>query len=262
MPKSSTEDELLDYVYQTICKRRPELCEPRAVKMVCFDADDTIWEITPHVIASSISGPFKKIDDDTVEGTVGGYDRPTYPPIHEGSRKKQSSGYRSPPKKKGWEWLSSRTPASPKDEELQLISTELLSSVSASEQLPAPKREPRRVTIKLKSTFRKTLGELDKKGIKSSIISLNTPGTVKRIISAFGLTGRFTDIEDTWQNKGDVFEGITERHKINPCNALFIDDSPSHVKEVSRRGGLALVIGKGGDVQEPIELLKYIRPGR
>lgn len=192
-------DVLLDYAYQTVCGKRPELCEPRNIKMVCFDADDTIWNIYPNAIASSIGGPFKKIDNDTVEGTTGG----GYPLV----------------------------------------------------------QRPRKVTIKLKSTFRQTLDKLDEKGISSSIISLNTPGTVKRIIAAFGLSERFTDIEDTWQNKGDVFADITKRHKINPCSALFIDDSIRHVEDVSAKGGLALVIGKNGDVQEPIELLSYIDKG-
>ena len=262
------EDELLDYTYQTVCRRRPELCEPRAIKMVCFDADDTIWEITPHTIASNVGGPFKKIDDDTVEAVTGGYVSPAYPSTATEQPGKQTLvGHQLPQTKpqdkerhkaQGWGWRQlKKTSAPPKDRELRLISDELLASVSPIEA-PTIQREPRRVTIKLKSTFRKTLGELDKKGIKSSIISLNTPGTVKRIIAAFGLTDRFTDIEDTWHNKGDVFASITERHKLNPCNALFIDDNLRNVMDVSNRGGLALVIGKGGDVQEPIELLKYV----
>ena len=52
----------------TPCKEKPWRCNPRDVKLVAFDADQTAWDIFPSIIATNICGPFTKVDDDTVEG--------------------------------------------------------------------------------------------------------------------------------------------------------------------------------------------------
>ena len=121
-----------------------------------------------------------------------------------------------------------------------------------------PKYEPRKITIKLLPTLRDTLNKLQEKGIKMGVISLNTPGSVKRIIDAFGLSDKFVEVQDTWENKGKKFDEITKRHKVCPCNALFVDNMVSHVEDVANKCGLGLVIGKGKDIEVPIEILNYI----
>lgn len=52
----------------TPCQRYPETCEPREVAHLLWDADGVLWNIKPGAIASSVCGPFTKIDEDTVEG--------------------------------------------------------------------------------------------------------------------------------------------------------------------------------------------------
>jgi predicted phosphatase len=115
-----------------------------------------------------------------------------------------------------------------------------------------------KVTIKLLPTFRDTLKELENRGISTSIISLNTPGSVKDILKAFGLLDKFIQVQDSYENKGKVFYKITADHRINPCTAMFVDDNISNVEDVSREGGLAVVIGKDADVEKPADILNFI----
>jgi len=276
----------------TPCQERPWVCKPRRVKIVAFDADDTIWDIKPYGIASSITGPLKRIDDDTVEAEEEPYSYGIT------AKKKPKKGgpstfhypsskepfvpirYRSP----GW-WKSEQTFLNEEippeeDAELEAIAEELIKSLPEEEQgfykvaqevtgepltlipiekkekKPAPKYEPRRLTIKLKPGFRNTLDELLKKDIKCSIISLNTENSVKRILAAFGLKEKFVQIDDTWGNKGTVFSNQMVKLKINPCDAIFVDNMQSHVEDVSKHGALGLVFGH--DVKEIAQVLSYI----
>jgi len=275
---------------QTVCQKRPEMCEPRRIEMVCWDADDTMWEIRPYGIASSVRGPFKKIDDDTLEAGHGTYYGEPSPP------KKPKEPEKPPAATHPLRFTPSYL-LEEEDEELAEIYEELSGELSGEnkrlleiasettgqqmklipmatgekrkqwwEREPPPPEPPpvkktyksERITVKLLPTFRDTLSELEKRGIQSSIISLNTPGSVKDIIAAFGMTDRFVDIEDTWKNKGQVFRELTQKNKICPCNAMFVDNTLGHVNDVSKECGLALQIGKGKDVEVPIEILNFI----
>lgn len=269
----------------TPCEKKPWICEPRDIKMVAFDADDTIWRISPYAIASSIRGPFKKIDEDTLEvtdeplPTISSYEEPTTPP--------------KPPVELRWSFEEERF--KPVEPEVKEIADELIGSLSKKDRelleistgvtgeqieptplppaknkqwwkatppkLPKPKAEyaykPRKITIKLMPGFRDTLDRLDKMGIKKTIISLNTPGSVKRIIDAFGLSDKFVEITDSWEEKGKVFAKQTETLKINPCNALFVDNTQGHVESVIPHGGLGLVYDK--DITQIAKILDFIK---
>jgi predicted phosphatase len=285
----------------TPCQSKPWVCKPRIVSFVAFDADDTIWDIKPYGIASSITGPLKRIDPDTVEAgekpygygvSVKGKPKPKPP---KAGQPYVPIRYRSP----GW-WkepeLWEKEPEQffmeemaeeemPGEEQLELeeIADELYGTLSKKdkeflmkagevtgkqlsilpfepekkpEEKPKYSFEPRKVTIKLKPGFRDTLDTLNKKGIKCSIISLNTEGSVKRILDAFGLKDKFVQIDDTWDNKSTVFAKQMDKFKVNPCNAVFIDNMQSHVEGIAHQGALGLVFGH--DVKDIAQVLSYI----
>ena len=186
----------------TPCGRFPERCQRRETKVAIFDADDTIWHITPHAIASSVCGPFKKIDEDTVEATTGSCHGPQVP--------------------RYWD---------------------------------EPPERPIRVT--LLPGLRDTLKTLKMMGIDLFVSSLNTPGSVKDILDAFGLVGEFKEIRDTWDPKDKTVRELAEKHKFAPCDALFLDDNSGHVDAVSKLGVLALQMGV--DVTKVAAILDYIR---
>lgn len=340
-------EELLEYAYsKTVCQQRPECCAPRDIKMVMWDADDTMWHIEPYAIASNISGKMTLVDPDTVVVEETGY--------HYGhAYETVKTPKKAPPRKKkkrAWqrgfeeelpEWMKDLpNPDDELDQELAAIEEELIENVAAqggetsSEgndevilddvggwpdfqkihvdalikkygkrvcwvtdvtpegsvvidcegdiylltkegQLigspdnappepkpvpaPAPKPYTRKLTIKLLPTFRETIKQLNDRGIPSAIISLNTPGTVKRIVEAFGMKDDFIEIQDTWENKGKVFDKIAYRQEVCPCNAMFVDNTNSHVLDVAKKCGLALQIGKGKDVETPIEIMRFIK---
>ena len=377
---AEAKEELIEYSYgKTVCQRRPEMCEPRRIHHVAWDADDTMWHIDPMTIASHISGPLKLIDPDTVEAT-GGREYPVTPTVtgppperppvtqtfnpktgkweweHEKKGKQMPLGFR-PEKEEVEDWWITKMGASKEEtEELQAITEELYGSMpedvretleiagelkpptppaqevvflddiqgwkkrqakavdrlinrygkkvcevvevhsdgditvdcrgdvwvvttdgqsfleqdkfgekrgrEGKRQQPSKKPktvyQPKPIIIKLLPTFRDTLDKLEEKGITSSVISLNAPGSVKRILATFGLADRFIEIKDTWENKGKVFDEIAKRNHLNPCNVMFVDNSITHVEEVVKKCGLALQIGKGKDVERPIEILNYI----
>lgn len=322
----------------TPCQKKPWICTPRKIEMVAFDADDTIWRITPYGIASGITGPLKKIDEDTVEAEEGPPPAYTYyepwevkpiprPKPSEKKHKPRAWFQWDKPKSvtpkwlkeipggseteltneqkgalqglsidgvafieevKGTEYVSvtmedgtvfeisregdleeidqwwKTEKVAPKEElEVKAIAEELIESLPEKEQiklLPPPKAEPaykgRKLTIKLMPGFRDTLQKLSDKGITKTIISLNTEGSVKRIINAFGLTSHFVDIRDSWKNKADVFREQTDTYKINPCNAIFVDNLQSHVEPIAKQGAIGLVFDK--DIKEIAEILGYI----
>lgn len=337
--------ELTDFSYgKTVCQKRHELCEPRKIKHVSWDADDTMWTIEPHTIASNIYPPFRLIDPDTLEVIGAEPVKPVVskPPI---TPKPKRPLYRGPEEEEFDDWWKTE-PAIEKEQELKVIQDELYSALTPKQievlgvipeslrketkkEKPAETRAPepamwlddlphpnihqspqidtlikrygkkkckivdvhgdhslsidcqgevwrltkegklsrenpptvlhsRSTIIKLLPTFRETMSKLKEKGITMSVISLNSPGTVKRIIEAFGMGNDFIEIKDTWENKGKVFADITEKHHINPCNAMFVDNMISHVEDVSKKCGLSLVIGKGKDVEKPVEILNYI----
>lgn len=219
------------YGGKTFCQSEPECCKPRDIKIVAWDADHTIWNMP--VTAASVTGPLKKIDEDTVVE------------LNDSSINK-----------KMWD-----TP----DEisELALAITEGLSEEEKTALLGKPTeivpKDKIRTTIKLFPTFRNTLDELEKRNIPSVIISLNTPGSVKRILKEFGLEKRFLEIRDSYENKGKVYNEITRKNGICPCSGIFVDDNMSNIRDVSAKQGMALQIGATGDIQEPVEVLKYIK---
>ena len=355
-------EELFEYAYsKTVCQQRPEICKPREIRMVLFDADDTMWHIDPGQIASNITGTLTLVDPDTIE--VG--------PESPGAKKEtRTTGYTKPKKEKrkhliteeeyGSWWKSppprtSKEPPPAEDEELESIQHELTHSLTdkqyrlleeAQEKAPEPVQppaksekpvylddvrglkvkqviavehlikqygqkqcritdvhddgdltitcgkekwvmttngmlfeekplvkppaevtylpapvtyKPRKQTITLLPTFRETLQKLNDRKIPVTVISLNAPGTVKRIVDAFGLGDKILEVHDTWENKGEVFAEITKAHKIAPWEALFIDNTASHVDDVSRKCGFGLVIGKGKDVEKPLDIMKFIK---
>ena len=365
---ADAKEELLEYTYgKTICQKRPEMCEPREITHVAWDADDTMWRIEPYGIATNIRGKLTLIDPDTVE--VG----EEYLPV---TVTKSPKAPRPGKRRKRWwqqpkgdveleEWWMKQMAPEAKEEELEEIKEELLESLPEKDRkllevaseitgkkvtiqpttpikgvpsglaratktdeavyldmvrgwntvqaasvdklvtqygkgvckvidvreegtididcrgdiwlltkdgflmgeteapptppTPPPTYKPTKLKITLLPTFRDTLVELGDRGITNSIISLNAPGTVKRIVEAFGFADRFIEIKDTWENKGKVFEDITRTHHINPSNAMFVDNMFGHTEEVSKKCGLVLQIGKGKDVEKPIEIFRYIK---
>ncbi len=225
-------DEILEYAEARVtpCQVFPERCKPRKVDMVLFDADDTMWDIKPYGIASNITGELRRIDEDTVEAVK----RSWFGTWGEEREKPKKKKYRKP---WGWGWK----PILWEEEEF-------------IPELPPPKET--KVTIKLKPGLRKVLDELQDRGIKAAVISLNSPGSVKRILEAFGLADKFVEIADTWRQKDQVFDEIVEKHHVPPCNTIFVDDNLGHVRRVSDRCALALQFEK--DIKTLEEILNYI----
>jgi FMN phosphatase YigB (HAD superfamily) len=278
-----TETTTPTYTYSlttTVCKERPEVCKPRQIEHVAWDADHTIWNLHSG-IASSVSGRLEKLDDDTVVEYGKGYS-------YTGPSKKKGKGKKpTEPVPHVYEdiWTTLGEEYGADEEELAEIEESLvegltekdkeflagLEGVTGTEQKllalppsttppePAKSAEEYEVNrITLLPTFRQTLDELEKRGIKSSVISLNSPGTVKRILEAFGLAGKFIEIKDTWENKGKVFREITSKHKLCPCNSIFIDDTLGNVRDVAKECGMGLVIGKDKDVEKPFDIFQFI----
>ena len=129
---------------------------------------------------------------------------------------------------------------------------------------PQPEPEPvkapsgKKITVKLLPTFRETINELEKRDIKMSIISLNAPGSVSGIMKAFGFADKFVDIRDSWKNKGDVLKEQMDSLKVGPNETIFVDNMRSHIDEANRVCAMGLVIGKGRDIEKPIQVLDYI----
>jgi FMN phosphatase YigB (HAD superfamily) len=279
------EEELIGYAefLNTPCHKKPWKCQPRPISFVAFDADDTMWHIEPKgTIASAVRGPFVLVDPDTVEAGCEPSSRktkePTYRPV----------GRVFNEKTRKWQWLHEMQeeegwwPGGEPEEEVEEIQAQLISSLTPEElkgleklskitgkQLELvpthkEKKEPQKkggcqpIVIKLAPTMRETLDKLTEMKIPMAVISLNSPGSVKAIIDAFRLADRFVEIRDSWKNKGDVFEELVEKLKVNPCSSIFIDNMSSHVSDVTKKCGLGLVIGKEGDIQEPIQVLKFI----
>lgn len=294
-PKWDKEEKVyVPYTLETVCVRRPELCKPREVHHVAWDADDTMWRIEPGTIASSITGRLEKIDEDTVieHREPPPKVTPSRPPAPKEPIDLWGYGYGTSPLHREEEvieeWWKTQIGGKQTEEttEIKEIATELIRSLPEKNkkmlkvtkeitgkqveliQLPPPKEpqklevakyEPKKTTIKLAPTFRETLAKLEAQGITNSVISLNSPGSVKRILEAFGIADRFIEIADTWKNKADVFEDIMKKHHICGCNAIFVDNMLGHVEDVSRKCGMGLQIGKGKDIEQPIQILDFIK---
>lgn len=239
----------------TVCKANPECCKPKEVKAVFWDADHTIWNMP--VTAASVTGKLKKIDDDTVVELGHGYKSYGYDyPIAKYS-KWNIEDYLSKEEKELLFGLS----ADEKDFLLDEMAKEH-NELNKGTEKPKVKKEEKesiQTTIKLFPTFRKTLDELEKRGITSSIISLNNPGSVKRILKEFGLDNRFVEIRDSYENKGKVFKELTHKQGICHCDAIFVDDNRTNIQDVTDKCGMSLQIGKGKDIEEPIQILEYIK---
>lgn len=241
---------------KTPCQENPACCHPRkGIKALFFDADHTIWDLAGT--AAGVTGKLKKIDEATVVelGKPWGgynYELPKY-------SRWNIEDYLSPEEKGLLEGLSV-------DEKDFLLEEMAREHNEISERGKGKGREGKegsesesiRTTIKLDPTFRPLLDELDKRGIKSSIISLNTPGSVKRILKEFGLEDRFIEVRDSYENKGRVFQQITKKFGFCPCDSIFVDDGRGNVQDVSDKCGIGLQIGKGKDIEKIGDVMKYI----
>lgn len=278
----------------TPCQLKPELCKPRKIKHVAWDADDTIWDIRPVGIASSVTGELELVDPDTVVETreykpwTPSVPKATKKPKDEGLRYKygyrythpgyeEEFGFYYPPESEEETGGTAEQVESIMDEltaELSEMDKEFLGIIGKTKgeevklltagkppEKEPPKKETKpeysKTTIKLMPGYRDTLKELRERGITNSIISLNTEGTVKRIIDTFGLTDNFIEIRDSWDNKGKVFNEQMKKYHINPKQAMFIDNMLSHVQEVSKSGAIPLVFGK--DIKEVAQVLEFIK---
>jgi phosphoglycolate phosphatase-like HAD superfamily hydrolase len=230
----------------TICQDRPECCKPREVKAVFWDADHTIWDLTGT--AASVTGKLKKINENTVvEMGSCGYSKLKPLP--------KTTYTLTETEKELLKGLSV--------EEQDFLLDELAKEHGMVEGRTAEdkpeKEECIRTTISLDPTFRKTLDELEKRNIPSFIISLNTPGSVTRILKEFDLADRFKEIRDSYVNKGTVFAELTQKNKICPCEGMFVDDNRTNTEPVFNKCGIAIQIGKGKDIEKTIDVLKYIK---
>lgn len=235
---------------KTVCQEKPECCQARNIEAVYWDADHTIWDL--NGTAASVTGKLKKVDDNTVVelsqyGTSSKYRYEEEPPF-------------------GYELSETEEDllVGLSDTEKDFLMKELEKEHGrvghhGHKEKPKQKGESIRTTIKLDPTFRETLDELEKRGIKSSIISLNTPGSVKRILAAFGLADRFVEIRDSYEAKSKVFKELTHKQGICPCSGIFVDDARINTEPVAGACALSLQIGQGKDIQKDIEVLKYIK---
>lgn len=120
-----------------------------------------------------------------------------------------------------------------------------------------PKTKEFGIKITLRPGVREELDKLKAEGIPVSVISLNTPGSVERIIKEFGLRDRFVEVRDTWGNKGKVFKELVISQKISPCSALFVDDTIHNVEDVADQCALSLHMGR--DIKQIGEIRKYMK---
>ncbi len=59
--------DLLQYRYRdTPCDVDPANCEPRKIKHVVWDADDTLWDVLPYGIASSVNPPCRRVTTEEI----------------------------------------------------------------------------------------------------------------------------------------------------------------------------------------------------
>lgn len=116
--------------------------------------------------------------------------------------------------------------------------------------------EPTKIYIKLMPGYRDLLDTLKEQGVTNSIISLNTKGTVKRIIDKFGLTDHYLEIRDSFDNKGKVFKEQMKTFGYKPQEAMFVDNAQSHVEDVAKSGAIPLVYGK--DIKEVAQIVNYM----
>ena len=79
--EKKTTTPYVSYSTKTPCERDPVLCEPRVIKHIAWDADDTIWEIKPYGIASNITGTLTLLDPDTVVEESPAYKLPVQPSL-------------------------------------------------------------------------------------------------------------------------------------------------------------------------------------
>ncbi|KKN28449.1 hypothetical protein LCGC14_0854170 [marine sediment metagenome] len=290
----------LGYATGTPCERKPELCTPRFIKHVAWDADDTIWDIKPYGIASNITGPLRLIDPDTVVEERPPYQplpikttaQPTSEPYDEGLRYKYGYRYGSKfghPEEEPEDFflrqidkdidkeIPSET-ALEVDEIVNVLTEELsqkekdtlglagqdvkLTTTSVSPpKIPAKKAkttygEPTKIYIKLMPGYRDLLDTLKEQGVTNSIISLNTEGTVKRIIDKFGLTDRYLEIRDSWGNKGTVYKEQMKTFGYNTKEGIFVDDNLGNVEVVAKSGAIALRYGV--DIKEVAQIMRYM----
>lgn len=268
------------YISKTVCQQKPETCKPREIEHVAWDADHTIWNLKSG-IASSVTGPLQKIDDDTVielgkpykyietkkgkKGETKGYE---YKDFWTTLAEEEEGWWKEPESQKELEEIEDSLLEGLTEEDKEYLSS-LEGPATEEKPLALPegkKPEPEKEgelkeinRITLLPTFRETLDRLEKQGIKSSVISLNTKGTVSRILEAFGLADRFVEIRDSWDNKGKVFSEITHNHNLCPCSSIFVDDTVTNVRDVAEKCGMGLVIGKEKDVEKPIDIFKFIK---
>ncbi len=279
-PKATT---FLSHTYSsgTPCSRNPAQCKPREIKHVAWDADDTIWEIRPYGIASGITGKLTLLDPDTVVEERETYRppakesfQPELEPYDEGIRYKYGYRYGSTYGYPGDEeepdielnkivdTLTEELTDSEKEilgftgQDVKLTAISAAPPKEPAEKIKTTFQQPGKVYIKLMPGYRDTLDKLKEQGITSSIISLNTPGTVKRIIEKFGLTDEYLEIRDSGANKGTVFNEQMKTFGYKPQEAMFVDDNLGHVNDVAKSGAIALQMAK--DIKEVAQIVRYM----
>ena len=280
----------------TPCERKPELCTPRNIKHIAWDADDTIWDIKPYGIASNITGPLRLLDPDTVVEERPSYKTPTQQPLAPssevqdykyGHRYGHKFGY--PAEEEPEDFFLRQIDKNigkgePSETSLEVsqIMTELTEELTQEEkdklglvgqdvqlitktEVP-PKEpgkkdktnfhEPGKIYIKLMPGYRDLLDRLKEQGVTNSIISLNTKGTVSRILEKFGIADHYLDIRDSWENKGKVFKDQMKNFGYKPQEAMFVDNTQSHVEDVAKSGAVPLVYGK--DIKDVAQIVNYM----
>ena len=367
------------YSSETPCERNPILCEPREIKHVAWDADDTIWDIKPYGIAGNITGKLTLIDPDTVVEEREPYKPseawwkeewpPSLEPHDEGLRFKYGYKYteHNPPysgftdtaeeeeededfllklqegsektgreiaaklgvRFDGWQqgigmqftdvketgasfyanmemeaklklkekrelFKAAEKPPDTateveqimaeltdeltdehkatlgltgQDVKLMLTSSTPIRKLKSEEFVGPPKQpiakktkkttyEPQKTYIHLMPGYRDLLDKLKKDGVTNSIISLNTKDSVKRIIAKFGLTDHYLEIRDSYEKKGKVFNEQMKEFGYKAKDAMFVDNTKSHVEEVAKSGAIPLVYGV--DIKDVAGIVEYM----
>lgn len=229
--------------FKTVCQEHPACCKPRRIKGVFLDADHTIWDLAGT--AAGVTGPIKLVDENTVVETGSGYQPSKY-------SKWNIEDYMSKEEKELLKGLS----AGEKDFLLEEMAKE--HNNLEPKPIQGTGKETVRTTIKLDPTFRPLVAELKKRNIPMAVISLNTPGSVKRIFREFGLEDAFVEIRDSYENKGKVFHEMTGKMGICACDSIFVDDNRTNVMDVNDKCGVSLQIGPGKDIEKIGDLLKFV----